>query len=68
MNDRIPGVNWDNPIWYRDKWRIYLSDDCFSEYVYVHDDVDGDEGDPRHGRGMTVEACKAEIDERFYDV
>lgn len=41
MNDRIPGINWDNPIWYRDKWRIYLSDDCFSEYVYVHDDVNG---------------------------
>lgn len=67
MNDRIPGTTWDNPIWYRDKWRIYISD--WNNYEYVHDDYDGaeDSHDNRCGHGESVEACKAEIDERFYE-
>ena len=64
MNDRIPGTTWDNPIWYRDKWRIYIG--YWTAYEYVHDDYDGDE-DNRCGYGESVEACKAEIDERFYE-
>ena len=69
MNDRIPGTTWDNPIWYRDKWRIYVSWSEFVNYEYVHDDYDGaeDSRDNRCGYGKSIEACKAEIDERFYE-
>lgn len=68
MNDRIPGTTWDNPIWYRG-FRIYVANHCFVNYEYVHDDYDGaeDSHDNRHGHGESVEACKAEIDERFYE-
>ena len=67
MNDRIPGTTWDNPIWYRGKWRIYIGD--WTNYEYVHDDYDGaeDSCDNRCGYGESVETCKAEIDERFYE-
>ena len=69
MNDRIPGTTYDNPIWYRDKWRIYASWSNFVNYEYVHDDYDGaeDSHDNRCGYGESIEACKAEIDERFYE-
>ena len=70
MNDRIPGTTWDNPIWYRDKWRIYLSDMDHPglEYGYIHDDYDGhSDNENRAGHCESVEACKAEIDERFYE-
>ena len=69
MNDRIPGTTWDNPIWYRDKWRIYVANHCFVNYEYVHDDYDGapDAGDNRCGHGQTVEECKAEIDQYIED-
>ena len=66
MNDRIPGTTWDNPIWYRDKWRIYLSNSDWVKWEYVHDDYDGPEDD-RCGYGDTEAECKAEIDERFYE-
>ena len=41
----------------------------FVNYEYVHDDYDGaeDSHDNRCGYGESVEACKAEIDERFYE-
>ena len=69
MNDRIPETTWDNPIWYRDKWRIYKSWSNFVNNEYVHDDYDGaeDSHDNRCGYGESVEACKAEIGERFYE-
>ena len=68
MNDRIPGTTWDNPIWYRDRWRIYLSGEGGpNEWYYAHDDVDGSsEDDFRYGYCESVEACKQEIHDRFY--
>lgn len=65
MNDRIPGATWDNPVWYG-KFRIYLAN--HAGFTYVHDDHDGDESDDRFGYCQTVEACKAEIDERWPDL
>ena len=71
MSDRIPGSSWDNPIWYKEKWRIYLNDyvgpgDWSVAYSYCHDDYDGapDGGDNRFGYASSVEGCKQEID--FY--
>ena len=68
MNDRIPGTTWSNPIWYRDRWRIYLSgvDHPDVKYEYIHDDHDGGEDDFRYGYCESVEACKQEIHDRFY--
>ena len=71
MNDRLPGSCWSNPIWYREKWRIYLSD-CHSfsmQYAYTHDDFDGaeDAHDKRHGYGSSVVNCKLQIYQEFYD-
>lgn len=71
MSDRLPGTTWDNPIWYRG-FRIYINDQWFSAndaYAYVHDDFDGapDAFDNRYGACATVEECKAEIDDRFFD-
>lgn len=68
MNDRIPGTTWDNPIWYRG-FRIYLSgeDHHGYEFYYGHDDLDGNSDDERYGYCESVDACKAEIDERFPD-
>ena len=66
MSDRIPGSSYDNPIWYRGKWRVYLNDCAFGgAYAYVHDDYDGaeDARDCRYGYAETIEKCKAEIDE-----
>lgn len=67
MSDRIPGSSWTNPIIYRDVWRIIVGD--FIGYDYIHTDYDGapDSNDNRGGNCPTIEACKAEIDERFYD-
>ena len=50
-------------------FRIYVANHCFVNYEYVHDDYDGaeDSHDNRHGHGESVETCKAEIDERFYE-
>lgn len=72
MNDRLPGSSWSNPIWYRDKWRIYLGDPEYGHqftYQYSHDDYDGapDARDKRAGYAATVEACKRQIDEEFYE-
>ena len=66
MNDRIAGITWNNPIWYR-KFRIYLADHCFVNWEYVHDDYDGapDAEDNRCGHGHTVAECIDEIDERW---
>jgi len=61
MNDRIPGTSYDNPIWYREKWRIYIAECGPYVYQFVHDDFGGD-GDQRHGHGHTIVECKAEID------
>ena len=69
MNDRIPGTTWSNPIWYRDRWRIYLSGMDYPglEYEYMHDDYDGDsDTENRAGHCESVEACKQEIHDRFY--
>ena len=57
-----------NPIWHRD-YRIYVADCGPYAYAYVHDDYDGadDANDSRYGYADTVEACKAEIDEREDD-
>lgn len=68
MSDRIPGSSWDNPIWYKG-YRIYLSDLYTThgyEFEYVHNDYDGapDSGDNRCGLARSIEAAKAEIDER----
>lgn len=63
MNDRIPGTTYGNPIWYRDKWRIYIAECGPYVYTYVHNDYDGD-GDNRSGYAHTIEQCKAEIDEK----
>lgn len=67
MNDRIPGSSYDNPIWYRERWRIYISDHDFDERInfqFVHDDFDGaeDSGDHRCGYGDTEQSCKEQID------
>lgn len=71
MNDRLPGSCWSNPIWHREKWRIYLSDfaGCNMQYTYCHDDYDGapDANDGRCGYAASIEACKVEIDEEYYD-
>ena len=67
MNDRLPGVCWDNPIWYRDKWRIYIGD--YMPYEFVHDDYDGapDANDNRCGHANSVEDAKAQIDDMEED-
>ena len=72
MNDRIPGTTYDNSIIYKEKWRIYLNPCNIHhsvDFCYVHDDYDGacDAGDRRCGACESVEACKQEIDERFYN-
>jgi hypothetical protein len=74
MSDRIPGSSSSNPIRYGD-WSIYLND--FSAHpqawqvgwLYVHDDFDGadDANDGRCGACASVDACKAEIDDREAD-
>ena len=69
MNDRIPGTTWSNPIWYRDRWRIYISGMDYPglEYEYMHDDYDGDsDTENRAGHCESIEACKQEIHDRFY--
>lgn len=71
MNDRLPGTTWDNPIWYRG-FRIFINDQWFGAhdaYAYVHDDFDGapDAYDNRHGTAATIEDCKTEIDDRFFE-
>lgn len=68
MNDRIPGITYDNPIWYKG-YRIFLSDDYDIHgfrYQYVHDNYDGaeDANDNRHGLAHTEALAKAEIDDR----
>lgn len=68
MNAPLPGSSWSNPVWYRDKWRIYTNSyipGAFAAIAYVHDDFDLD--DNRCGYAPTIEAAKAEIDERFYE-
>ena len=64
MNDRIPGACWSNPIWYKG-YRIYVSDN-WPEFEFVHDNYDGaeDAHDNRCGWAKSVEAAKADIDER----
>lgn len=72
MNDRIPGATYDNPIWFRDKWRLYLNDtypeDWRVTWFYIHDDYDGapDGNDSRYGYAATEADCKQEIHDRFY--
>lgn len=68
MNDRIPGSTWDNPIWYKG-YRIYIGEPQYGNeftFAFTHDDFDGapDSKDRRHGYAPTIEAAKAEIDER----
>jgi hypothetical protein len=61
---------WANPVWYRG-FRIYYDSTpvAGNDWHYVHDDYDGaeDAGDNRAGSETTLEACKIEIDERFFD-
>lgn len=64
MNDRIPGLTYDNPIWYKG-WRIYL--DAYGspyQFAYCHDDFDGaeDANDSRYGYTHTEAEAKREID------
>lgn len=68
MSDRIPGSSHHNPIWHRG-YRIYVANEGPHAYAYAHDDFDGadDANDSRYGYADTVEACKAEIDEREDD-
>lgn len=61
----VAGSSYSNPIWYRNKWRIYASSYNYGEFAYCHDDYDLD--DNRAGYAASIEAAKAEIDERFYD-
>lgn len=72
MNDRLPGSCWSNPVWHRERWRIYLSDVEMGRdfaFAFLHDDYDGapDAHDNRHGFGTSVEDCRRRIDEDFYD-
>ncbi|MEN3973084.1 hypothetical protein WJS89_10430 [Sphingomicrobium sp. XHP0235] len=64
MSDRLPGTSYDNPVWHRN-WRIYLNDnglrDHHSEWSYVHDDFDGDDG--RYGYAASVEDAREAIDD-----
>lgn len=69
MNDRLPGTTYDNPIWYKSKWKIYTDDNPFG-FAYVHDDYDPTPNNPgdgpsdhRAGYGKTVQECKDQIDE-----
>ena len=66
MNDRIPGTTWDNPIWYRDKWRIYASWSNFVNYEYVHDDYDGAEDSHDNRCGYGEYRSLQEIHDRFW--
>lgn len=67
MIDRITGTTYSNPIWYRQKWRIYLQDNgaCPFPWAFVHDDYDGadDSNDGRCGNGQSEQDCKNQIDE-----
>lgn len=68
MSDKIlvpADVSFTNPIWYRDKWRIYPGNTVFAAWVFSHDDFDGapDSGDGRCGYGDAIEDCKRDIDE-----
>lgn len=60
MNDRIPGSNYYNPIWYKD-YRIHLDDNPFG-WAFVHKDYDEPE-DKRAGYGKSEQDCKDQIDE-----
>ncbi len=66
MSDKIPGSSYDNPIWYKTKWRIYIADYGPFNYAFVHDSFDGaeDAGDNRYGHGHTIEECQDQIDEK----
>lgn len=61
---------WMEPVWYRG-FRIYYDRTpvAGNDWHYVHDDYDGadDAGDNRAGSEATLEACKTEIDEQFFD-
>jgi hypothetical protein len=66
MSDRLPGSSWSNPILYRG-YEIALasySPAARFDWEAVHENYDGDE-DSRIVRAASVEACKAEIDERI---
>lgn len=72
MSDRLPGTTYDNPVWHRNKWRIYLSDSiapASMRYEYVHDDYDGapDANDSRCGHEASIDACKQAIDDTYDD-
>ena len=60
-----------DPVWYRG-FRIYYDRVPYvagNDWSYVHDDYDGadDAHDNRAGTEASLEACKTEIDERFFD-
>jgi hypothetical protein len=66
-----PGDSYSNPIWYRDKWRLYVDPDTWPPFAvaYTHDDYDGapDANDNRHGYARNFIEARTEIDELFYD-
>ena len=65
MSDRQAGTTWSNPIWYRDKWRIYLHDNIGPhKWDFVHDDYDGapDGNDNRYGHADSIEEAHRLID------
>ncbi len=68
MSETLAGSSWANAIRYKG-YRIYVAPGQPDGWSYVHDDFDGadDANDSRYGYADTVEACKAEIDEREDD-
>jgi hypothetical protein len=72
MSNSLPGSSYSNPIWYRNKWRIYASSYIpmhGTEVSYQHDDYDGapDSGDTRYGYAPSIEAAQREIDDWEHD-
>lgn len=68
MSDRLPGSSWSNPIWYRNKWRIYVGEPAYGPqfaYAFTHDDFDGaeDANDNRCGHAASIAEAKNTIDE-----
>ena len=65
MSDKLPGPSYSDPIWHRDKWRIYYDPPPIPTRAFdfrgTHDDYDGP-GDNRHVAGASVDDVKYEID------
>lgn len=66
MSDRIPGTSYWSPIWYRG-YRIFVGPypEWGAAYEFVSDNYDGapDAFDNRAGYELSIELCRAQIDE-----